>query len=153
MLTKWIKILKKYTLIIGCIFMNEDKENLLEKQIDRLNKILTKSNILEITTLIGNRKQLLWKNLIAGISRGVGIGIGVTLVTALLVILLQKIVTLNIPVIGSYISDIVEIVQKSRWKNIGVPKFFLRHLHTFNCNFYLYVTNILQKSIKYWQTT
>jgi len=94
--------------------MNEDKENLLEKQIDRLNKILTKSNILEITTLIGNRKQLLWKNLIAGISRGVGIGIGVTLVTALLVILLQKIVTLNIPVIGSYISDIVEIVQKSR---------------------------------------
>lgn len=94
--------------------MNKEKENLLEKQIDRLNKTLTKSNILEITTLIGNRKQLLWRNLIAGISRGVGIGIGVTLITAILVILLQKIVTLNIPIIGSYISDIVEIVQKSR---------------------------------------
>lgn len=94
--------------------MNEEKENLLEKQIDKLNKTLTKSNILEITTLLGNRKQLLWRNLIAGVSRGVGIGIGVTLITAILVILLQKIVTLNIPVLGSYISDIVEIVQKSR---------------------------------------
>lgn len=94
--------------------MRNEEENLLSKQIDKLNKILTKSNILEITTLIGNRKQLLWRNLIAGISRGVGIGIGVTIITAILVIVLQKIVTLNIPIIGSYISDIVEIVQKSR---------------------------------------
>lgn len=49
----------------------------------------------------------------AGISRGIGIGIGVTLITAILVMLLQKIVTLNIPVIGEYISDIVEIVEKN----------------------------------------
>jgi hypothetical protein len=54
------------------------------------------------------------RNLLAGISRGVGIGIGVTLITAMLVMLLQKIVTLNIPVIGEYISDIVEIVEKNR---------------------------------------
>ena len=94
--------------------MRNKEENLLLKQIDKLNKTLTKSNILEITILLGNRKQLLLRNLIAGVSRGVGIGIGVTLITALLVMLLQKIVTLNIPVIGSYISDIVEIVQKSR---------------------------------------
>ncbi len=54
------------------------------------------------------------RNLIAGIFRGVGIGIGVTVITAVLVILLQKIVTLNIPVIGEYIADIVHIVEKSR---------------------------------------
>ncbi len=50
----------------------------------------------------------------AGIARGVGIGIGVTIITAILVILLQKIVTLNIPVIGEYVADIVEIVERSR---------------------------------------
>lgn len=55
------------------------------------------------------------RNLIAGIFRGIGIGIGVTIITAILVIILQKIVTLNIPVIGEYIADIVEIVEKSRY--------------------------------------
>ena len=43
-----------------------------------------------------------------------GIGIGVTIITAILIILLQKIVTLNIPVIGEYIADIVEIVEKGK---------------------------------------
>ena len=50
----------------------------------------------------------------AGIFRGVGIGIGVTIITAILVIILQKIVKLNIPIIGEYIADIVEIVERSR---------------------------------------
>lgn len=90
------------------------KENILIKKLDELNESLTKSNILEITTLMGNRKELLIRNFIAGISRGVGIGIGVTVITAILVIILQKIVTLNIPVIGEYVADIVDIVQKSR---------------------------------------
>lgn len=90
------------------------KEDILIKKLDELNESLTKSNILEITTLIGNRKELLIRNFIAGISRGVGIGIGVTVITAILVVILQKIVTLNIPVIGEYVADIVDIVQKSR---------------------------------------
>lgn len=42
------------------------------------------------------------------------IGIGVTLITAILLILLQKIVALNIPVIGEFIADIVDIVQNNR---------------------------------------
>ena len=96
------------------MFKKRKKEDLLLKQIDNLNKNLLESNILDITMLLGNRKKLLWTNLIAGISRGIGIGIGVTVITALLIMLLQKIVTLNIPIIGEYIADIVEIVQKSR---------------------------------------
>lgn len=96
------------------MFKKKKKENFLLEQIDNLNKNLLESNILDIAQLLGNRKKLLFTNLIAGISRGVGIGIGVTIITALLIMLLQKIVTLNIPVIGEYISDIVEIVQKSR---------------------------------------
>lgn len=62
----------------------------------------------------GNKKEIIKRNFLAGISRGVGIGIGVTIITAMLIILLQKIVTLNIPVIGEYVADIVEIVEKSK---------------------------------------
>ena len=51
---------------------------------------------------------------ISNIAKGVGIGIGVTVLTAVLVIILQKIVKLNIPIIGEYITDIVEIVERNR---------------------------------------
>lgn len=96
------------------MFKRKKEENLLLNQIDNLNKRLLESGLLDIAQLLGNRKRLLITNLIAGITRGVGIGIGVTIVTALLIMLLRKIVTLNIPIIGDYIADIVEIVQKSR---------------------------------------
>lgn len=89
----------------------KEKENILINQIDKLNENLLKSNIIEISQLLGNRRKLLIVNLISGISKGIGIGIGVTLITAILVWILQKIVMLNIPIIGKYISDIVEIIK------------------------------------------
>ena len=49
-----------------------------------------------------------------GIAKGIGIGIGFTILTAILLIVLQKIVTLNIPIIGDYIADIVKIVESKK---------------------------------------
>lgn len=96
------------------MFIKKKKYNILEKSISELNKTLQEGNLLEISYILGNKKEMLKRNLIAGIFRGVGIGIGVTIITAILIILLQKIVSLNIPVIGEYIADIVDIVQRSR---------------------------------------
>lgn len=86
----------------------------INKKIDKINKTLEKSNIIELSYIIGNKKEILKRNLIAGISRGVGIGIGVTIITAIIIYFLQKLIKLNIPVIGDYIADIVEIVERSR---------------------------------------
>lgn len=88
----------------------------LNNKIDKINEKLEKSNIMEMTYIIGNKKEILKRNFIAGIARGVGIGIGVTLITAILIYLLQKIILLNIPIIGDYISDIVQIVEKNNGK-------------------------------------
>lgn len=96
------------------MWIKKKKINILEKSISKLSEILQEGNYVEWVYLLGNKKEIVKRNLLAGISRGVGIGIGVTIITAMLVILLQKIVTLNIPVIGEYIADIVEIVEKSR---------------------------------------
>ena len=82
--------------------------------IDNLNYVLTKNNLIDLSEILGNRKELLIRNLLSGIAKGVGIGIGVTIITAVLIILLQKIVKLNIPIIGDYITDIVDIVEKNR---------------------------------------
>lgn len=88
------------------------KYKILNKKLDDISNILEKSNLMEITYLLGNKKQIFMRNFIAGISRGVGIGIGVTVITALLVMILRRIVMLNIPVIGEFVSDIVDIVEK-----------------------------------------
>lgn len=96
------------------MFIRNKKVNLLEKKINELIEILEKGNFIELTYLIGNKKEVIRRNLLAGIFRGIGIGIGVSVISAILIILLQKIVTLNIPIIGEYIADIVEIVERSR---------------------------------------
>jgi len=86
----------------------------INEKIDKINNILERSNIIELSYLIGSKKEILKRNLIAGIARGVGIGIGVTVVTAIIILLLRRLIMLNIPVIGDYIADIVQIVESSR---------------------------------------
>ncbi len=96
------------------MLLRKKKVNILNKSIEKLSETLEKGNLTELSYILGSKKEIIKRNLIAGIFRGVGIGIGVTVITAVLVMILQKIVTLNIPVIGEYIADIVEIVERSR---------------------------------------
>lgn len=85
-----------------------------DKIVDKVNNKLLKNNLIDITEILGSRYELLKRNLIAGLFKGIGIGIGVTIVTSMIIVMLQKIVKLNIPIIGEYVSDIVEIVEKNR---------------------------------------
>ena len=85
----------------------------LNKKIDKLIEILERKNFQELILVLGSKKEIVKRNFLAGIFRGIGIGIGVTIITAILVMLLNKIVTLNIPVIGEYVSEIVKIVEKN----------------------------------------
>ncbi len=86
----------------------------LNDNLDKINYILSKNNVIELVELLGNSKKLIWRNFISGLSKGIGIGIGVTILSAILIYLLQRIVRLNIPVIGEYISDIAQIVENSK---------------------------------------
>ena len=57
---------------------------------------------------------MLIRNILAGIAKGIGIGIGFSFINSCNNYNFAKIVTLNIPVIGDYITDIVEIVDRNR---------------------------------------
>ena len=83
----------------------------INQKIDNINKKLDKSGIIEMSYIMGSKKEIIKRNLIAGMSRGIGIGIGITLISSITVYFLQKLIKLNIPVLGEYIADIVEIVQ------------------------------------------
>lgn len=95
------------------MFKKNKKIDLLSKNIDKLNDYITQRNITEMFYIMGQKKEIIKRNFLAGISRGVGIGIGVTIITAIIASLLRKIVTLNLPIVGEYITDIVDIVQKN----------------------------------------
>ncbi|MBR3133286.1 MAG: hypothetical protein IKG42_04390 [Clostridia bacterium] len=86
----------------------------LNKSIDKLNNSIEKNNLYDIVELLDNKRKMLFRNLIAGVSKGVGIGIGFYFVTALVIYILQYIVRLNIPVIGDYIADVMDIIEINR---------------------------------------
>ncbi len=88
-----------------------DLKRRLNRNIEELLKILEKNNIEEIVYILGNKKEIAKRNFIAGIFRGIGIGIGVTIISAIIIYFLQRLVRLNLPGIGKYIHDIVEIVE------------------------------------------
>ena len=92
------------------MFKKKREKELINK-IDKINYILSKHEILDLMELLGNSKKFLFRNFLSGIIKGIGTGIGFTILTAIIIIILQRIVTLNIPVIGKHISDIVEIVK------------------------------------------
>lgn len=73
-----------------------------------------KREIHDLIYVLGSKKEILRRNLLAGIARGIGGGIGFTIITAIIIFFLQRIVRLNIPVLGEYINDIIEIVQKTK---------------------------------------
>ena len=65
----------------------------------------------EYMAYVKNRKQLLWTNFIAGVSRGLGMAIGFSVLGAIVILLLQRVAILNLPVIGEFLAEIVRMVQ------------------------------------------
>ena len=68
----------------------------LNKKIDEINYVLSKNRVLDLVELLGDRKKLFVRNLWSGMVKGIGIGIGVTVITGILVVILQKIVYFKI---------------------------------------------------------
>ena len=87
---------------------------ILNDNIEKLIKMLEKSNLEDIALFLGSKKRMFFSNFFAGIFRGVGFSIGFSIITAIVVIILQKIVLLNIPVIGEYVSDIVDFLKTNQ---------------------------------------
>ena len=92
----------------------KQKISILQKSLDKLTKILENMNLHDLIYVLGSKKEIIRRNLLAGIARGIGGGIGFTIITAIIIYFLQRIVRLNIPIIGEYINDIVDIVQRTK---------------------------------------
>lgn len=84
----------------------------LSARIDQLAKNLEYSQLRDYVELTHKPSRLIFRNLVSGMSRGVGIAIGFTFFAATIVYILQMLGKLNLPIVGDYIADIVRIVQR-----------------------------------------
>jgi len=85
--------------------------NALEKRIKELAQNMERMKLAEYVKILESPWKLLYVNFISGVARGLGIAVGFAILGAILVIALQRLVSLNLPLIGGFIADLVEIVQ------------------------------------------
>lgn len=90
--------------------MKTENNSNLEKKIDEISMQLERAKIADYVDIMKDKKKLLYLNFIGGVARGFGMAIGFTVLGALVIYLLQKMLTL--PIIGDFISEIVKIVQE-----------------------------------------
>ena len=58
-----------------------------------------------------DRRRMFWMHFWTGVARGVGMAVGFTILGAMLVLLLKALAQHNLPIIGDFLVQIVEIVQ------------------------------------------
>lgn len=107
---------------------SSDKKGCMDILVHKLDEIslrMEKLGIAEYVEMLNHPRRLFFINFWAGLIRGFGMAIGFTILAALVIYVLQKLVVLNTPLIGDFIADIVNIVQNqlevhgSVWQSYG----------------------------------
>ncbi|NLG80798.1 MAG: hypothetical protein GX492_13400 [Firmicutes bacterium] len=92
--------------------IDQDTANTLIRRIAELSLAMDKMNIAEYVEFLRNPRRIIYVNFLGGLARGFGIGIGATVLAAVFLLVLSRLVQLNLPVIGRFIAEIVKIVSE-----------------------------------------
>lgn len=92
--------------------IDQDTANTLIRRIADLSLAMDKMNIAEYVEFLRNPRRIIYVNFLGGLARGFGIGIGATVLAAVFLLVLSRLVQLNLPVIGRFIAEIVRIVSE-----------------------------------------
>ncbi len=87
---------------------NDDLEE-ARRELLRLKKILDGAGFSDFVKYLRNPWRIMWINFWGGVFRGLGILIGMTVVVALLVWFLTKMV--DFPLIGQYFEEMLDAIQ------------------------------------------
>ena len=71
------------------------------------------ANLAEYVQMLNRPGRMLYVNLMAGMARGLGMAIGFTFLGALFLFVLTRTFVINLPVIGSFIAELVRIVEEN----------------------------------------
>jgi len=102
----------------------KEEKGLLQILNDRVLKLadaIERTRIDEYTSMITRPWKFFFINFMAGIFRGLGMAVGMTLIAAVLLYILAKILVnmVDLPIIGMYIGEVVKFVNQYLQK--GIP--------------------------------
>lgn len=93
---------------------NEGKQvKTTSSRIQQLSISLEKAKIMEYVNLMEDPKRLLALNFVAGLARGLGIAVGFSILGAVAILILRRLVVLNLPLIGDFIAELIKLVNRS----------------------------------------
>lgn len=91
--------------------MNSEKEKEVLTRWDRIAERLDASRISEYVELMNNPRKLIWTSFVAGIARGLGAAVGATVVFALVLEVLRRLIVVNVLGIGDFIVSILKVIE------------------------------------------
>lgn len=91
---------------------NHGGRRTLEDTIVMVSDSLERAKIAEYVTLMNEPRKLIWLNVIGGLARGAGLAVGFTLLGAMIIYVLTRSFILNLPIVGSFLGEIVWIIQQ-----------------------------------------
>ena len=81
------------------------------ERIERLTEALERMRLDEYLDFMGNRRRMIWRNLLCGMCRGLGFTLGFSVLGALLATLLRALVADNIPLIGGFLAEVIHAIE------------------------------------------
>ena len=82
------------------------------QKIDEWIAAMERLQLAEYVRYQEDTKKRLLSHFLAGVARGVGMAVGFTILGAVLVLILQNLARQNLPVIGDFLAQVVEMVQR-----------------------------------------
>ncbi len=91
--------------------MNQEKNKELLTRWERIAERLDASRIAEYVELMNKPRKLIWTSFVAGIARGLGAAVGATVVFALVLEMLRRLIVVNVLGIGDFIVSILKVIE------------------------------------------
>ncbi len=82
----------------------------MERQLERIIAAMERVNLEEYLRYVDDRRRQFAVNFTAGLARGLGAAVGFSILGAMIIVILQRLVTANIPGIGGFLADVVRMV-------------------------------------------
>lgn len=89
----------------------KSESEFLTLQLEKLVHHFEALRIADYMELLERPFRLIAINFVAGLARGLGIALGATLIFALMLEFLRRLIMLNIPGIGGFIAELIRIVE------------------------------------------
>lgn len=93
-----------------CTGLEERAAKRLKKLADRLEALQIASYI----ELLEKPRKLIITNFVAGIFRGLGFALGTTIVFAIIIEMLRRIILLNVPLLSNYLVDVIRMIEQNK---------------------------------------